>query len=143
MTDVQQVPSSKAFEPSEADRASVAAWFERYDALAAANDFEAMADVAMFPLNEVTDDGAGNGKAEQLGRDEYIAQMTQVMGGSAGEVTMDVTRTPHFLSDSLVFVVSDGTMTYGGNTMPVRYGDLLVKTGDRWAFQTMVQGGWG
>ncbi|HET6298603.1 MAG TPA: nuclear transport factor 2 family protein [Kribbella sp.] len=142
MSETQQVPGTAGFVPTEADLASVVAWFERYDALAAALDYEGMADVAVFPLNEVTDDGKGHGKAEQLGRQAYLEQMAQVMGGG-GDVKLETTRTPHFLSDSLVFVISDGTMTYEGHTQPIRYGDLLLKIDGNWHFQTMVQGGWG
>lgn len=138
-----EFPVSKSYVPSDEDRAGVTVWFEKYDALAAKQDFEAMADMAMFPLNEVTDDGAGNGRAEQCNRDQYLAQMAQVMGGSSEDVTMESTRTPHFISDGLVFVITEGTMTYGGQTQPMRYGDLLVKKDGRWLFQTMVQGGWG
>ncbi len=143
MGDVQDFPTSNGFVPSDEDRASVAAWFEKYDALAAKQDFEAMADTAMFPLNEVTDDGAGNGQAEQCSREQYLAQMAEVMGGSGDDVTMESTRTPHFLSDGLVFVITEGAVTYGGQTQPMRYGDLLVKKDGQWLFQTMVQGGWG
>ncbi|MGC4941883.1 nuclear transport factor 2 family protein [Kribbella sp. DT2] len=130
------------FVPSEQDVASVLVWFEQYDALAAAKDYEGMADLAVFPLNEVTDDGKGAGSATQTGRSAYVEQMAQVMGG-ADDVTMETVRTPHFLSDALVFVISDGTMTYQGQTTPIRYGDLLLKTDGGWKFQTMVQGGWG
>ena len=105
MTDTQ-IPAS-GYQPSDEDRAAVAAWFERYDALAAANDYEGMAEVAVFPLNEVTDDGKGNASATQLDRAAYVAQMAEVMGG-AGEYSMESTRTPHFLSDALVFVVTSG-----------------------------------
>jgi len=129
------------FVPSEAELASVRAWFERYDVLADARDYGGMADVALFPLNEVTDDGKGTGRAEQLDRAAYLAQMEQVMGG--GDAKLETTRTPHFLSADLVFVISDGTMTYDGHTQPIRYGDLLVKVAGEWKFQTMVQGGWG
>jgi hypothetical protein len=136
------MPGAAGFVPTEADLASVRAWFERYDALADARDYEGMADLALFPLNEVTDDGKGNGRADQLDRAAYLAQMEQVMGGG-GDVKLETTRTPHFLSADLVFVISDGTMTYDGQTQPIRYGDLLVKVGGEWKFQTMVQGGWG
>jgi hypothetical protein len=141
LTEMQSMPSTSGFVPSEADLASVQAWFERYDALAAAQDYEGMADQAVFPLNEVTDDGQGNARAEQFGREGFVAQMADVMGGG-GDVTMETTRTPHFLSAGLVFVVTEGTMTYGGQSQPIRYGDLLLKVDGQWRFQTMVQGGW-
>jgi hypothetical protein len=142
VTEAQAMPAATGFVPSEEDLASVQAWFERYDALAAAQDYEGMADQAVFPLNEVTDDGKGTGSAEQVSREQFVAQMAQV-SGAPGEVTMESTRTPYFLTDSLVFVVTEGTMTYGGQTQPMKYGDLLLKVDGGWKFQTMVQGGWG
>lgn len=142
MTETQTMPTS-GFEPSAADIASVQAWFERYDALAAAHDYEAMADQAVFPLNEVSDDGNGTGKAASVTRQAFVEQMAQVMEGGPADLTMESTRTPHFLSASLVFVITEGTMSFGGQTMPMRYGDLLLKVDGQWKFQTMVQGGWG
>jgi hypothetical protein len=142
LTETQSIPTTAGFVPSEAELASVQAWFARYDELAAARDYEGMADQAVFPLNEVTDDGKGNASAKQFDRAGFVAQMAEVMGGG-GDVTMETTRTPHFLSDSLVFVITEGTMTYGGNTQPIRYGDLLLKVDGDWKFQSMVQGGWG
>ncbi|MGE2733091.1 nuclear transport factor 2 family protein [Mycolicibacterium vaccae] len=124
------------FAPSSADVDEILAWFTRYDALAVAKDFEGMADQAMFPVNEVTD-----GQAESCDRDTFIAQMTGEMGGD-GDIAMDSVRTPHFINENLVFVITDATITAGGHSRQVRYGDLLVRCADGWKFQTMVQGGW-
>ncbi|UXA11841.1 nuclear transport factor 2 family protein [Mycobacterium sp. SMC-8] len=126
------------YAPSPADVEDVLAWFARYDALAVAKDIEGMADQAMFPLNEVTD-----GRAESCDRDRFVAQMTQELGG-AGDVFMESVRTPHFINENLVFVITDATITVDGHSQQVRYGDLLVRSrSDGWKFQTMVQGGWG
>ncbi|CDQ42235.1 hypothetical protein [Mycolicibacterium neoaurum] len=124
------------YTPSPADVAGVLAWFEHFDALAVAKDVEAMADQAMFPLNEVSD-----GKAESYDRARYIAQMTSELGASE-QIDMVSVRTPTFLNENLVFVVTDATITVGDSSQQVRYGDLLVKCGGDWKFQTMVQGGW-
>ncbi|MGE2728847.1 nuclear transport factor 2 family protein [Mycolicibacterium vaccae] len=128
-----------SFVPSSADVDEILAWFTRYDALAVAKDFEGMADQAMFPVNEVTD-----GQAESCDRATFIAQMTAEMGG-AGDIEMDIAmdsvRTPHFINENLVFVITDATITAGGYSRQVRYGDLLVRCADGWKFQTMVQGG--
>lgn len=129
------------FVPSEEDVSSVLEWFARYDAHALEADVERMADMALFPLNSVTDDESGNGSAEISDRDEYVRQMREVLDGTA-DVSMESTRTPHFLNENLVFVVTDGTITANGDTHTVRYGDLLVKVEGDWRFQTMVQGGW-
>jgi len=130
-------PAQSGFAPSPTDVADVLAWFGRYDALAVGKDIEAMADQAMFPLNEVTD-----GYAASCDRDTFVAQMTEHLGGS-GDVSMESVRTPHFINENLVFVITDATITAGEFTQQVRYGDLLVKAGGAWKFQTMVQGGWG
>ena len=136
------IPPISRFVPSAQDEASVQAWFAEYDDLAARRDFEAMADMAMFPLNEVTDDGAVTGSARQRTREEFIGEMREVMGEPDASVTMESTRTPYFLSECLVFVITDARLTVGERVQPLRYGDLLVKAGERWRFQTMVQGGW-
>lgn len=130
------MPQAATFSPSAADVDSVLAWFDRYDALAVGKDAEAMADEAMFPLNEVTD-----GSAQSVDRAEFIAQMTEQLGQSA-DFAMESTRTPHFINENLVFVITDATFTAEGFSQRVRYGDLLVKCDGDWKFQTMVQGGW-
>ena len=131
------MPARGGFAPSPSDVEDVLAWFARYDALAVGKEIEAMADQAMFPLNEVTD-----GYAASCDRDKFIAQMSEQLGW-AGDVSMDSVRTPHFINENLVFVVTDATITAGEYHQQVRYGDLLVKAGGAWKFQTMVQGGWG
>ena len=116
-------------------------WFDRYDALVGAGDLYGMADLAAFPINEVTDDAAGHGLAAACDRERFVAQMRAVVGG-AGEVEMSSTRSLVFLSPGLCFVVTDATVTADGQTTQMRYGDLLVRTAAGWRFQTMVAGGW-
>ncbi|MGW4098624.1 nuclear transport factor 2 family protein [Mycobacterium sp. NPDC004974] len=130
-------PQACEFTPTTADVDSVLAWFARYDALALNKDVEGMADQAMFPLNEVTD-----GSAESVDRAGFIAQMAEQLGQST-DFAMESTRTPHFINENLVFVITDATFTADGFSQQVRYGDLLVKCDGDWKFQTMVQGGWG
>lgn len=132
----QTVPEAASFTPTDADTAAVLAWFAHFDALAVAKDAEAMADQAVFPINEVSDS-----KAESFDRASYIAQMTEQLAGDA--VDMESVRTPHFLNENLVFVITDATITMGDFSQQVRYGDLLMKVDGAWKFQTMVQGGWG
>ncbi|MGV0812227.1 nuclear transport factor 2 family protein [Mycolicibacterium boenickei] len=130
-------PQASEFSPTTADVDAVLAWFARYDALAVDKNVEAMADEAMFPLNEVTD-----GSAVAVDRAGFVAQMTEQLGAST-DFAMESTRTPHFINENLVFVITDATLTANGSSQQVRYGDLLVKCGGDWKFQTMVQGGWG
>nr|WP_206323285.1 nuclear transport factor 2 family protein [Streptomyces sp. HNM0574] len=120
-------------------------WFARYDAHAERGDVEAMAAMALFPLNLVTDeDGApGSGCAAQWDRERYLSTMSRVMGASGDEeVRFTSERTPHFLGRSLAVVHTDSAMTAGGRTTRMRYADVLVKQDGSWYFQTMVQSGW-
>ncbi|TFV55046.1 nuclear transport factor 2 family protein [Mycobacterium sp. PS03-16] len=127
----------QGYRPTEAEVASVLDWFERYDALTLAKDIDGMADEALFPLNEVTD-----GRATSCDRAQFMAQMAETVGG-AEDLAMESVRTPHFVNENLVFVITDSTITAGGDSQQMRYGDLLVKVNGSWKFQTMVQGGWG
>ncbi|MBB2912175.1 hypothetical protein FHS43_003455 [Streptosporangium becharense] len=184
MTETQGSPfGSGSFTPTAEDLASVEAWFAEYDAHSAKVDVERMADMAMFPLNVVTDSPGGDGLAAQWTREQFMRTMAQAMGGAetgdgetgrgetgggetgrgetgggetgggetresetgggeTGGMEMTSTRTPHFLTGNLVVVVTDATVTMNGQTYDMRYADLLVKSGGRWVFQTMVQGGW-
>jgi hypothetical protein len=138
------VPETAPYEPTEQDHRDIEAWFAEYDAHAAKADVEAMASMALFPLNLVTDDaGPGTGWSGQWDRDEYVRTMTGVMGGSGGEdVQFESRRTPHFLTGSLAVVFTESEMTVAGQTQRMHYADVLVKQDGRWYFQTMIQGGW-
>jgi hypothetical protein len=134
-----EIPASDGFVPSGEDIASVEAWFAEYDGYAGKADVERMADMALFPLNVVSDD-ATNGAAAQWTRAEFVAAMSHVV---SPDVRMESERTPIFLTRRLVLVVTNATFTVDGQAQAVRYADLLVKKDGRWLFQTMVQGGWG
>lgn len=95
------------------------------------------------PLNLVSDDAAGNARSAQWDREQYIATMTQVMGDGSDDISFESTRTPVFLSPAMAVVFSDSTMTMDGETRQLRYADILVRRDGKWAFQTMIQGGWG
>lgn len=125
------------------DREGLDAWFADYDAASGKRDVERMADMAVFPLNLVSDDSAGDGRSAQWSREQFVAAMTQVMGEGSQDITFESTRTPVFLSSSMAVVFTDSTMTMDGHSQQLRYADILLKRDGRWAFQTMIQGGWG
>ncbi|GGS25265.1 hypothetical protein GCM10010269_74950 [Streptomyces humidus] len=130
--------------PSAEDRASLDAWFTAYDSASARRDIERMADMAVFPLNLVSDDSQGDGRTAQWTREQFVATMSQVMSEGGDEtISFDSTRTPVFLSPSVAVVFTDSTMTAGGEKRRLRYADILVRRGGTWAFQTMIQSGWG
>lgn len=131
------------YTPTPEDRASLDAWFAEYDARSGRRDVDGMADMAVFPLNLVSDDTKGDGRSAQWHREQFVATMTHVMGDGAEDITFESTRTPVFLSPAMAVVFTDSVMTAGGETRRLRYADVLVRRGGEWAFQTMIQGGWG
>ncbi|MTE21559.1 nuclear transport factor 2 family protein [Streptomyces sp. TRM43335] len=144
------------YAPTEEDLEGLRKWFETYDALAAEptdEGVERMADLAVFPLNLVTDGSGGDGWTGQWDRAEYVRTMRAVMGGASGggdtaggtggELRFESTRTPFFLTPRIAVVFTEATMTTGdGEEHRLNYADVLVRRGDTWAFQTMIQGGW-
>jgi hypothetical protein len=132
------------FTPSAEDRAALDAWFAAYDEAGARRDIARMADMAVFPLNLVSDDSKGDGRTAQWTREQFIDTMSQVMSDSGDQaISFASTRTPVFLSPSMAVVFTDSTMTAGEETHRLRYADILVRRGRTWAFQTMIQSGWG
>ncbi|MCH0539369.1 nuclear transport factor 2 family protein [Streptomyces sp. MUM 203J] len=131
------------YTPTPEDRASLDAWFAEYDARSGRRDVEGMADMAVFPLNLVSDDTKGDGRSAQWDRERFVATMTHVMGDGAEDIVFESARTPVFLSPAMAVVFTDSVMTAGGETRHLRYADVLVRKEDAWAFQTMIQGGWG
>jgi hypothetical protein len=129
--------------PTAEDRTSLDAWFAEYDAHSAKRNVERMADMAVFPLNLVSDDAAGNGRSAQWDHEQFVATMTQVMGDGSADITFESTRTPVFLSPAMAVVFTDSVMTMEGQTQQLRYADILIRRDGQWAFQTMIQGGWG
>ncbi|MGW0732877.1 DUF4440 domain-containing protein [Streptomyces sp. NPDC002851] len=131
------------YAPTAEDRASIDAWFAEYDAASGKRNIERMADMAVFPLNLVSDDAAGNGASAQWSREQFIETMTQVMGDGSEDISFESVRTPVFLSPAMAVVFTDSTMTMEGQSTQLRYADILIKRNGKWAFQTMMQGGWG
>ncbi|MFI7643045.1 nuclear transport factor 2 family protein [Nonomuraea sp. NPDC049400] len=131
------------YRPSSEELKSVEEWFAEYDALAEQGAIEQLADLAVFPMNLATDVPDGYAAVRQWTRAEYIEAMKEAMGGGTAGLDLESKRTPHFLSRNLVVVETEATMTIEGRQQHMHYADLLVRTEDGWAFQTMVQGGWG
>ncbi|MGW2160896.1 nuclear transport factor 2 family protein [Nonomuraea sp. NPDC001699] len=130
-------------QPSAEELKSVENWFADYDARAEQGEIEKLADLAVFPMNVATDVPDGHASVRQWTRDEYVEAMKESMGGGTAGLGLRSTRTPRFLSPNLVVVETEATMTIKGQEHHMHYADLLVRTEEGWAFQTMVQGGWG
>ncbi|MFF4173861.1 nuclear transport factor 2 family protein [Streptomyces sp. NPDC001744] len=134
------LPVDTGYAPTAEDRASLEAWFAEYDSHCTACRIEDMADMAVFPLNLVSDDSRGHGRSAQWDRRQFVETMKHVMGEG---VSFSSTRTPVFLSAAMAVVFTDCVMTVDGEEQRTHYADVLVRKDGTWAFQTMIQGGWG
>ncbi|TMR98819.1 nuclear transport factor 2 family protein [Nonomuraea basaltis] len=131
------------YQPGNEELKSVEEWFTEYDTLAEQGAIERLADLAVFPMNLATDVPEGYATVRQWTRPEYIEAMKDAMGSGTAGLELESKRTPHFLSPNLVVVETEATMTIEGRRQSMHYADLLVRTEDGWAFQTMIQAGWG
>jgi SnoaL-like domain len=144
VSSTDQSPLTDAgFVPTEQDTADLLAWFAEYDALAARNDVEAMADTALFPITVISNDSAGNGVTQIWDRAAFVQAMSDAMEGELGDLRMENRRRPTFLNRDLAVVVTDSTVTTGGGVQHLRYVDVMVKSDGSWRFASMIQAGWG
>jgi hypothetical protein len=136
----QSALTASQFTPTEEDTATLLAWFDRYDGHVRRNDTAAMADMALFPLMLMTNDSAGECVAQQWDRDTFVQAMDMAV---AGEVEIQNERRPVFLNRDLAVVITDSTVTAGGEVQHMRYVDVMAKSGGSWGFKSMIQAGWG
>ncbi|ASU83849.1 hypothetical protein CDO52_14595 [Nocardiopsis gilva YIM 90087] len=131
------------YTPTAEDLQSLESWFAHYDERAEKSDAEGMENMGMFPMNLVSDDSKGNGVAAQWTREQYLQMLTHEVPDGSADLKTESVRTPVFLSAQLAVVFTEATLTMNGETMKMHYADVLVKSNGEWAYQTMVQSGWG
>ncbi|CAM4083464.1 hypothetical protein GCM10009799_25490 [Nocardiopsis rhodophaea] len=131
------------YTPTADDLKSLECWFARYDERAEKSDAEGMVNMGMFPMNLVSDDSEGNGVAAQWTRDQYLKMLAHEVPDGSADLKTESVRTPVFLSAQLALVFTEATMTTKDGTVKMHYADVLVKSDGEWAYQTMVQSGWG
>lgn len=133
----------KDFEATANQKKEIEAWFKKFDELATKNDLEAMAAMAMFPLFTVTHDSKGHAYTEVWKKEDYLKIMKETTAGTPKDMEMKTDRTPYFLSNDLVTVLTRATVKTAGQTTIIKYADILVRVDGQWKFQTMAQAGWG
>ena len=118
-------------------------FFKAQDEAMKKGDMEASFAAADYPVFMVTDDLKGVPEARMYSREEYIAEMKPFFEGMPKDTKMTHKPTITVLSDSLVNVVDDFTMTMNKQTVSGRNAGLLVKRDGKWKWKTMVEAGWG
>jgi hypothetical protein len=90
-----------------------------------------------------TDDSKGVPKAETFDQQKYTEMMKPMYEQGPADVKVDHKLDVTVLSDSLVSLTDDYTMTTGGKKYNGRNSGLLVKREGQWKWKAFVEAGWG
>ena len=126
-----------------ATKKEIVAFFKQMDDLEKKMDMNAMLAAIDFPVTMMTDDSKGMPKVEQWSKDQYDAMMKGMMSGMPKDMKTTHKPTITVLSDSLVNVTDDFTITQGKNKMTGRNMGVLVKKDGKWMWKMMGEAGWG
>jgi hypothetical protein len=96
-----------------------------------------------FPVYMMTDDSKGVPKSGEWTKEMYTAMMKPMMENIPKDVKMTHKPTVTVLSDSLVNVTDDFTMSHGKDKMSGRSLNVLVKKDGKWKWKVMGEAGWG
>jgi hypothetical protein len=121
----------------------VQAFFKQMEEIGKKQDFDAMIAMHDFPVYMVTDDLKGVPETKEFSREEYIVMMKPMQEGMPKDVKMTHKPTITVLSDSLVAVTDDFTMTQGKQKVTGRNASLLVKRDGQWKWKMMAEAGYG
>src|SRR5262249_11698191 len=115
-----------------ATKKEIAAFFKDMDELEKKMDLSAFLSHIDFPVFMLTDDTKGVPKAEAWSQEQYAAMMKPMMENMPKDVKVTHKPTVTVLSDSLVNVTDDFTMTMGKQKMSGRNMSVLVKRDGKW-----------
>jgi hypothetical protein len=124
-------------------RKEVEDFFKRQEAAAMKGDFNTNFDAVDYPVYMITDDAKGVPHATPFSREEYTAMMRPFYENMPKDMKMTHKPTIVVLSDSLVSVTDDFTVTMGKQKMTGRNANLLVKRDGQWKWKMMAEAGWG
>lgn len=118
-------------------------FFKKQEELHKKGDMEGMLSAIDFPVFMLTDDLKGVPESKLYSREEYTAMMKPMFENMPKDMKLTHKPTPVVLSDSLVSVTDDFTMTMGKQKVSGRNAGLLVKVDGQWKWKAMVEAGWG
>lgn len=118
-------------------------FLKQQEELGKKGDMEAALAAYDFPVYMATDDLKGVPEGKAYSREEYAAMMKPFYENMPKDLKMTHKPTITVLSDSLVNVIDDFTMTQGKQKITGRNASLLVKRDGQWKWKMMVEAGYG
>ena len=136
-------PSARKPTNPEKTTSEIKVFIAEEDRIAQKGDFDAMLSRVDFPVYLATDDLKGVPEAKEYTREEYVAIMKQFWESMPKDVRMTHKPSINVLSDSLVVVIDDYSMTTGKQKTAGKNLALLVKRDGKWKWKVMAEAGWG
>jgi hypothetical protein len=136
-------PWTRKVKDEKAVKKEIDEFFKKNEEAEKKGDMETMLSSINFPVWMATDDAKGELEAKAFTKDQYVAMMKPMMENMPKDMKTTHKSTVTVLSDALVQVSDDFTMTSGKNKMAGRNGGLIAKVGGQWKWQMMVEAGWG
>ncbi|AKJ00453.1 hypothetical protein ATI61_104139 [Archangium gephyra] len=124
-------------------RKEIEAFIKEEDALMKKRDIEASLARVDYPIFMATDDSKGVPKAQSFDRQQYADMMRPMVEQTPADLQVNHKLDIKVLSDSLVTVNDDYTLTVGGQKYSGRNTALLVKRDGQWKWKAMSEPGWG
>lgn len=124
-------------------RKEVEAFIKEEDAIMQRGDFEASLARMDFPFFMATDNSQGVPRSESYDRQRYTEMMRPMMEQMPKPTNLRHNPTITVLSDSLVTVTDNYSMTIGGQKRTGRNAALLVKQDGQWKWKAFIEAGWG
>ncbi len=136
-------PWTRKVKNEKALKKEIEQFFKEEDAIAKKGDFAAALARVDFPVYMVTDDANGMAKAEVWNQEKYTASMKPFYENMPKDAKTTHKPSITVLSDSLVNIVDDFTMSMGKQKMSGRNASVLVKVDGKWKWKVMAEAGWG
>ncbi len=136
-------PWSRKPTNEKATKKEVEEFFKAEDELAKKGDMDGMLARVDFPIWMATDDSKGDIDAKPFDKDAYVKAMKPFYENMPKDAKTTHKPTITVLSDTLVTVTDDFTMTANKHKMAGKNSGLLVKVGGAWKWKMMAEAGWG
>jgi hypothetical protein len=127
----------------EQTKKEVLSFLQQQDEVMKKKDIEAMLNAVDFPVFMVTDDAKGKIESQTYTRDAYREMMQPFVQQMPSDAKTQHNPTVTVLSDNMVSVADNFTMTTGSQKLNGRGNCILVKKNGNWMFKTMAEPGWG
>jgi hypothetical protein len=136
-------PASRKPTNEAKTKKEIADFFKAQEEMEKKGDLEGMWASVDFPVYMMTDDSKGVPKSEEWSKEKYIAVMKPMMEGMPKDAKVTHKANVTVLSDSIVNVTDDFTMSAGKNKMSGRNLSVLVKRDGKWKWKVLGEAGWG